>query len=158
MFSRLRPFLFSLASMLWADESASSPSGSESTTESADASFLPQQAVEAFTLPRFNPEGDKSWEIRGETAVFVSAGLIRIENFVIEVLSPAGGVSTLVRSPQAEIDLENRAARGNGFISIDGPGFTVDGNQWTWDGKNRRIRIEDYAVVRLQDSIGGFLK
>ncbi len=132
------------------------PENATSTDRSPE--FLSAQPVERFSLPRFDPAGRKIWEMRGRTAVLTGPQTIQIEELVIQIDNPAENAPTLIQSPSALLSLDDRRAHGDGFITIDGPGFTVDGNRWSWDGNSRTVRITDHAVVRLTGSLGGFLR
>jgi len=131
------------------------PGGPDNT--SGDT-FLPNQPVGNFSLPRFDPTGRRIWELQGGSAQFTTPDTVQLVDLRIELFSSHRQPSTVFRSPRATINLSSKTATGDGFIAVDGPGFTVDGNRWSWDGDTRTIRITDGAIVRISDQLGGFLR
>lgn len=155
--NELMPTLHSFLPLLLAVPLLADPTPLGPDTTSGDA-FLPDQPVGNFSLPRFDSTGRRIWELQGGSAQFTTPDTVQLVDLRIELFSFHRQPSTILRSPRATINLSSKTATGDGFIAVDGPGFTVDGNRWSWDGDTRKIRIADGAIVRISDRIGGFLR
>ena len=58
-----------------------------------------------------------------------------------------------IETPFAEVDLADRTAHGDSPLHMEGPGFTIDGENWNWSGNERLLQIQEKARVEITDSL-----
>jgi hypothetical protein len=91
-----------------------------------------------FTIPTVDEEGNKLWRCSGDTARYLSNNDVDIECMTIEWYSPSNSqiVEMTVRSPHALVSLSHHTARGEGLLTVYNVGYTVIGEDWTWEGRS----------------------
>lgn len=118
----------------------------------------PDAEVRSFTFRKFNDRGLRIWDLSGREAVFVSDQIIRVIEMQLAVTSTGETDGTTLRSPRAHIYVEDNAAEGDGFVFVEGGGFSLEGRDWEWRGAERRIDVRKGAKVTFDEAIRRVLK
>ncbi len=118
----------------------------------------PEAEVKSFTFRKFNDRGLRLWDLSGKEAVFLSDNIIRVIEMQLAVTSTKGDGETLLRSPTANIYVEDNSATGDGFIFVQGNGFSAEGRDWEWKGADRKIEIRKGSKVTFDEAIRRVLK
>lgn len=113
----------------------------------------PDAEVRSFTFRKFNDRGLRIWDLSGKEAVFVSDQIIRVIDMHLAINSSGDRGPTELRSSSARIYVEDNSASGDGFVYVEGTGFSLRGRDWRWLGEERRIEIRDGATVTFDDAI-----
>jgi len=121
--------------------------------ETSGEGIRPDAEVKSFTFRKFNDQGLRLWDLSGKEAVFLSNNIIRVIEMQLAITSTKGTGQTLMRSPSARIYVEDNSATGDGFIFVEGDGFSVEGKDWEWRGVERRIDVREGAKVTFDDAI-----
>lgn len=124
------------------------------------AQMTPNAPVENFRLPMFNPEGYRTWELRGAEGIYRDGTRIDLVEMNLRLFSgdPTGELQTEITSPDATVFIaENKAAGHNGIL-ITNRDFNITGQNWTWYGDESRVSIETDVVVTFFEGIGDILK
>lgn len=115
--------------------------------------------IQGFSLPMFNPQGQKIWQCLGDQVRYLSETKIKIEKMHIEYFSIEDEtvVDMDIRSPKAVVSLTEHKAHGRDLLTITNPGYTVIGENWTWEGKHyndvrAKIIIKKNAHVSFYES------
>lgn len=97
-------------------------------------------------LPGFGPDGYKTWDIQGLRARMASpqtTDVIEIDRLELRLFS--GGdplvLEATLESPSATVYPRTSQAKGDDFLYIKGPAYTVMGQAWDWDGKTQLIHV-----------------
>ncbi|MBC2600840.1 LptA/OstA family protein [Puniceicoccus vermicola] len=125
---------------------------------SLQAEVKPDAEVKSFTFRKFNDQGLRIWDLSGQEAVFVNDNVLRIIEMQLDITSTKDQEETRLRSPNAQIYVEDNMATGDGFLYVQGNGFNAEGKDWEWRGRERRIEINDGAKVTFDDAIRRILK
>jgi hypothetical protein len=117
--------------------------------------MVPDAPIQHFRLPMFGENGYKKWELRGLKGHYYSEEEAVVEGLELLVFS---GDETLkvenrIKSPKATINLKKSLAEGESSIFVVGPGYEIQGRNWTWDGSNRKITVRESARVSFAGSI-----
>lgn len=128
------------------------------TCGSLRAEVNPDAEVKSFTFRKFNDEGLRIWDLSGQEAVFVNDNVLRIIQMQLDITSTKDEGETRLRSPNAQIYVEDNAATGDGFLYVQGDGFNAEGKDWEWRGKERKIEFNEGAKVTFDDAIRRILK
>lgn len=119
------------------------------------AQMTPDAPIGNFRLPFFGEDGYKTWELRGLSGEFASARVVKITS--LELLTFSGDqrvvLENTIRSPQAWIFLDESRAEGPSSLFVAGPGYTIEGRDWLWDGRQRRIEVRAAARVAFDGSL-----
>lgn len=118
----------------------------------------PEAEVKSFTFRKFNDRGLRLWDLSGKEAVFLSDNIIRVIEMQLSVTSTRGTGETLLRSPTASIFVEDNSATGEGFVFVQGSGFSMEGKDWEWRGAERKIEVRRGAKVTFDEAIRRVLK
>lgn len=116
--------------------------------------MAPDAPVKNFKLPSFGPDGYRQWDLEGREGRYVSEQEIEILGLRLRTWS---GDQSLVQvleitSPDARIFPSQNRAVGSGLIHIVGPGYTVFGVGWDWNGETNAIAVErEVRVTFLED-------
>lgn len=117
--------------------------------------MVPDAPIEHFTLPMFGEDGYKSWELRGFRGHYLGEEAALIEG--MDLISYQGGAAleedNRIRSPRAHVDFAKSEASGESSLFVTGPGYEIQGQDWTWYGKERKIVVRRAVRVSLS---GGF--
>ncbi|MEM0965175.1 MAG: hypothetical protein AAGJ81_03350 [Verrucomicrobiota bacterium] len=124
----------------------------------ASAEIKPDAKVQSFTFRKFNDRGLRLWDLSGNEAVFLSDSIIRVIEMQLAVTSTASGKDTVLRSPSANIFVEDNSASGEGLLFVQGAGYSLEGEDWEWKGAERRIDIRRGARVTFDEAIDRILK
>jgi len=116
--------------------------------------------VKSFTLRKFDDQGVRIWDLSGREALFLSDNLIRVIDMQLALSSTQDGASgqTILRSPNANIFVNDSFAEGEGFIFIQGSGYTVRGDEWNWNGRDQTIQIRRNTRVTFDEAIRQVLR
>jgi hypothetical protein len=107
----------------------------------------------------FDEHGNKIWQCWGEQVYYVTERNIRIEQLRIDWFSEnaAHEADMVIRSAQAQVSLPECRAEGKPLLTVTNPGYTILGEDWLWEGKNKtrdcaRIFIRKNAHVSFYDA------
>ncbi|MGF1531700.1 MAG: hypothetical protein ACFCU4_10130 [Puniceicoccaceae bacterium] len=134
------------------------PTSLRAVVQTDPSSVLPEEPIRSFSLRDFDEAGLIKWELRGDTGLFVSSFLIQIEQLTFRIFDPLPSQNTTIRSPHATIDLRDGNLSGPDFLIVDGPGFKLDGKDWTWSSPEKRLLITNGARVQFSDTVSNILR
>ncbi|MDP0499370.1 MAG: hypothetical protein Q7P63_04645 [Verrucomicrobiota bacterium JB022] len=119
------------------------------------AQLTPDAPLKNFRLPMFGESSYKTWEIRGDEGRYLSETQGEIKGLEMLIYSGRADLQVLgrIQTPLAIVDLKDRSAQGDSPLHMEGPGFTVDGEDWTWDGAERLLQIKEKARVEIADNL-----
>lgn len=111
--------------------------------------MVPDAPIQHFTLPMFGDNGYKSWELRGLKGHYLNADQALVEGLELVVFSGDADMleENRIRSPKALIDFETSRAEGDSSLFVTGPGYEIQGRDWTWDGVDRKIIVRQAVRV-----------
>jgi hypothetical protein len=117
--------------------------------------MVPDAPIEHFSLPMFGEDGYKDWELRGFRGHYLGEEAAMIEG--MELISYQGGAALIednrIRSPRADIDFAQSTASGKTSLFVTGPGYEIQGEDWTWFGKERKIVVRRKVRVSLSGGV-----
>ena len=124
-------------------------------TLDAGAQMRPDTPIQNFRFPVFGEDGYKIWELRGAEGRYLSDTVSLILG--LDLKTYTGGAEMVLehrlRSPRALINFEHTTAEGDSSLFVTGPGFEIQGSQWSWDGEAHRMVIAGGARVIFSDSV-----
>ena len=122
---------------------------------SVSAQMIPDAPIRNFRLPLFGDNGYKEWELRGLEGHYISEGEARVEGLDLLVFSgdEAMELESRIRSPEAFIEFELSRASGQSSLFMTGPGFEIQGSEWVWEGKEKRLRVSRNARVIFEQQL-----
>jgi hypothetical protein len=117
--------------------------------------MVPDAPIQHFRLPMFGENGYKSWELRGLTGTYISEQEALVEGVELVVFSGDEAVlqETSIRSPRATLYLKEARAEGDSSLFVIGPGYEIQGRNWTWEGANRKIIVREAVRVSFAGSV-----
>jgi hypothetical protein len=122
--------------------------------------MIPNAPVENFRLPMFNEEGFRAWELRGSKGTYMEGDQVALDELIIRLYTgdATNGVRTEITSPDATVLIAENKAVGTNGILIKGDNFRITGQNWTWQGDDHQVVIEENVVVTFFQGIGDILK
>lgn len=118
-------------------------------------SFIPDAPIINFRLPMFNNEGFQAWHVHGEQGIYLSDEQVDIVGMTLTIFS--GDEKNLceatIKSPIASVFLYDNKAQSSDNIEICGDGYTLFGKNWFWDGKSKKIIINQNVKVIFNQSL-----
>ena len=119
------------------------------------AQMVPDAPIQNFRLPMFGENGYKHWELRGLKGHYYSEELALVEGLEVVVFSgdEAMWEENRIRSNMALIHLKQSTAEGESSLFMTGPGYEIQGRNWTWDGKQRKIVVREAVRVSFEGSV-----
>jgi hypothetical protein len=120
-----------------------------------NAQMVPDAPIEHFRLPMFGDNGYKSWELRGLRGHYLSEESALVEGLDLVVYSGDAALTEENRicSPRARIQLKEARASGESSLFVTGPGYDIQGRNWTWDGIERKIIVRQSVRVSFAGSL-----
>ncbi len=117
--------------------------------------MTPEAPIGHFRLPMFGADGYKSWELRGLKGHFLGEGTALVEGLELVVYSGAADLreENRIRSPRALIHFDESRAEGDSSLFVSGPGFEIEGRDWTWEGRQRKIIVREAVRVSFSGSL-----
>lgn len=117
--------------------------------------MVPDAPIEHFRLPMFAENGYKKWELRGLRGHYLSETEALVEGLELVVFSGDETVAeeNRIRSPRARIFLEEARAEGDSSLFVTGPGYEIQGQNWSWDGGERKIVVRKDVRVSFAGSV-----
>lgn len=117
--------------------------------------MIPDAPIQHFRLPMFGENGYKHWELRGLKGHYYSEEQALVEGLELVVFSgdEAMWEENRIRSPKALIHLKESTAEGDSSLFVTGPGYEIQGRNWTWDGKQRKIVVREAVRVSFAGSV-----
>ncbi len=117
--------------------------------------MVPDAPIEHFRLPMFGENGYKTWELRGFRGHYLSEREALVEGLELVVFSGDEKVAeeNRIRSPRARIFLEKARAEGDSSLFVTGPGYEIQGQDWSWDGAERKIIVRKDVRVSFAGSV-----
>lgn len=119
------------------------------TTVADTKCFIPDAPILNFRLPMFNQEGYQTWHIHGDQGIYVSEDEVEIIGMELTIYSGDQNnlLEATIESPKATIfPLENKAKSCN-EIKVVGNNYKLFGKNWFWDGKIKKIIINQNVQV-----------
>lgn len=119
------------------------------------AQMIPDAPIKNFRLPLFGDNGYKEWELRGLEGHYISEGEAQVDGLDLLVFSgdEEMALESRIRSPEAFIEFELSRASGQSSLFMTGPGFEIEGSDWIWEGKEKRLRVFRNARVIFEQQI-----
>ncbi|NDV63250.1 hypothetical protein G0Q06_12360 [Puniceicoccales bacterium CK1056] len=117
--------------------------------------MVPDAPIQHFRLPMFGENGYKSWELRGLKGSYLSDSEALVEGLELVVFSGDEFVfeETSIRSPKATIYLKEARAEGDSSLFVLGPGYEIQGRNWTWEGSKRKITVRESVRVSFSGTV-----
>lgn len=117
--------------------------------------MVPDAPIQHFRLPMFGENGYKSWELRGLKGSYISDSEALVEGVELVVFSGDEAVreDTSIRSPKATIYLKEARAESDSSLFVLGPGYEIQGRNWTWEGSQQKITVRESVRVAFNGSI-----
>lgn len=119
------------------------------------AQMVPDAPIRHFRLPMFGENGYKSWELRGLTGHYHGPEKAVVEGLELVVFSADEAMleENRIRSPRATIFLQESRAEGESSLFVTGPGYEIQGRDWSWSGPERKIVVRDAVRVSFSGEI-----
>lgn len=117
--------------------------------------MVPDAPIEHFRLPMFGDEGYKSWELRGLRGHYINENEALIEGLELIIFSGDEAIleENRIRSPKATIYFGDARAESDSSLFVVGPGYEIQGRDWTWEGRERRITVREAVRVSFAGSV-----
>lgn len=117
--------------------------------------MIPDAPIQNFRLPMFGESGYKSWELRGLKGHYYNAEQAMVEGLELIVFSGDESMveENRIRSPKALIHLKESKAEGDSSLFVVGPGYEIQGRDWTWAGLERKIVVRDAVRVSFAGTV-----
>lgn len=117
-----------------------------------------ESPLNGFLMPMFDSEGKKIWQCNGEKVLYMNNNTAQIDKMKIEWFSPtsSANVEMVIRSDDATVSLQTHLAEGKSLITVTNVGYTILGEDWTWEGKKSgknfsRLALRKNAHVMFFD-------
>ena len=119
------------------------------------AQMIPDAPIQNFRLPLFGDNGYKEWELRGLEGHYIREGEARVDGLDLLVFSGDRemNLESRIRSPQAFIEFELSRASGTSSLFMTGPGFEIQGSDWIWEGKEKRLQVSSNVRVIFEQQL-----
>ncbi len=116
--------------------------------------------VENFKLPLFNEQGFRAWYLRGKQGIYTAEKEVKIVGMDLQQYSgnEADQVIALMKSPEANMRLNPLVASGPGEIQIESDLFKAVGEDWIWQGSEKRLIINNNIKVVINAEIGDIIR
>lgn len=116
--------------------------------------------VRDFHYPVFGESGYRVWDLRGAEGEQVSDRVLDVWELDLQVYDGTEKQrrETVLTSPQARVFLEEQRAEGPSALRIEGPGYTITGRNWSWDGRGDTVVVREDARVVYDTSLGDILR
>jgi len=117
--------------------------------------MVPDALIQHFRLPMFGENGYKKWELRGLKGHYHSEEEAIVEGLELVIFSgdEALWVENRIKSPKAVINLKESLAEGESSLFVVGPGYEIQGRNWTWDGSERKIVVREAVRVSFAGTV-----
>lgn len=117
--------------------------------------MVPDAPIQHFRLPMFGENGFKSWELRGLKGHYLNADQALVEGLELVVFSGDEAMleENRIRSPRAMIHFDTHRAEGESSLFVVGPGYEIQGRNWTWDGVERKIVVREAVRVSFAGNV-----
>jgi hypothetical protein len=117
--------------------------------------MVPDAPIQHFRLPMFGENGYKKWELKGLKGHYHSEEEAIVEGLELVVFSGDADlwVENRIKSPRAVINLKESLAEGKSSLFVVGPGFEIQGRNWTWNGAERKIIVRESVRVSFAGSV-----
>lgn len=117
--------------------------------------MAPDAPVKQFRLPSFGEDGYRVWDLEGREGRYISADEIQIDGLRLRTWSGDEAMiqELEITSPHASIFPQQNTAKGQGLIHIVGPGYTVFGRGWDWNGNTRAIAVANEVRVTFFEQL-----
>ena len=119
------------------------------------AQMVPDAPIEHFRLPMFGENGYKKWELRGTKGHYHSEAEALVEGLELVVFSGDAAMweESRIRSPRALINFAESRAEGESSLFMIGPGYEIQGRDWTWLGDERKIIVRQAVRVSFAGTV-----
>lgn len=121
----------------------------------AHAQMTPDTPLKDFRFPVFADNGYKLWELRGVEGRYLSESESIILGLDLKVFSGDAAMllESRLRSPSAHVFIDEARAEGDSSIFLSGANFVLQGENWTWLGKEKRLVVRQDARVIFNGEI-----
>jgi hypothetical protein len=119
------------------------------------AQMTPDAPLKDFRFPIFADNGYKLWELRGVEGRYLSETESVIFGLDLKVFSgdEAMLLESRLRSPSAHVYMDEARAESDSSIFLSGPNFVLQGEDWTWLGKEKKLVVRQDARVIFNGEI-----
>lgn len=117
--------------------------------------FIPNAPVINFKLAVFNDEGYRLWAMQGEKGIYANEDKIEVVGMVVDCYSgdERERLEANMNSPQATVLIKEDRAYGDDIISVKGNGYYLEGKNWDWEVKGKKVAIKKDVRVILNQSL-----
>lgn len=125
------------------------------TSLSLLSQMTPDSPIQHFRLPMFGDNGFKKWELRGMKGHYRGEEQALVEGLELVVFSGEADLSVenRIRSPRALIYLNESRAEGESSLFVTGPGYEIQGRNWSWNGLDRKIVVRESVRVSFAGKV-----
>ena len=98
-----------------------------------------ESPLNGFVMPMFDESGQKIWQCIGDKVHYMNNNNAEIEKMKIEWFNPSkkSNIEMTIRSDNATLSLSTHIAEGKSLITVNNIGYTILGEDWTWEGKQK---------------------
>lgn len=120
-----------------------------------NAQMTPDTPLRNFSFPVFGEGGYKIWELRGVEGRYISETESIIIGLDLKVYSGDANntLESRLRSPRAHVYLDERRAEGESSLFFSGENFILQGENWSWNGQTKTMKVASDARVIFNDEI-----
>jgi hypothetical protein len=115
-----------------------------------------------FRLPRFTPEGNRAWLVRGSEARYLKEGLVDITGLNLSVFNGLadGKVETLILSPSARVVPSEQVVHGADSIRVINDRLDATGLDWrfSYTDQEKKVSISKNVRVVLHTQLKNILQ
>lgn len=110
--------------------------------------------VKDFCLPVFGENGYKVWDLSGHEGHYLSSECLLVKTMQLRTFSGEERLQleAILESPLAKIHLGESLAESEALIHIQGPGYTGEGQGWTWQGKTHTLFLKSHVRVVFRNT------
>lgn len=115
--------------------------------------LVPDASIIDFKLPMFGESGYRVWDLRGKEGLFLSEGEVEVQGMLLRTFSgdEKNKLEATIESIKAIIKIQENQAYGDELIVLKGPGYSLVGNGWSWDGKAKKVIVNENVRVTFDE-------
>ena len=121
----------------------------------------PNAPIVNFKLPLFNDAGFRAWYLKGDEGLYLAGGKeVQIKNMLLQEYSgnDQDEVVGQITSQAARFQRTKLIASGPGEIQVSNDLFTLQGEDWIWQGLENSLTINRRVKVVIQGDIGDLIR
>ncbi|OHE71160.1 MAG: hypothetical protein A2007_04625 [Verrucomicrobia bacterium GWC2_42_7] len=107
--------------------------------------------IKNFKTLMFNDKGYRSWEISGREGLYINDNLVEIKDMHLQTFhgDQQGTLESTVLSPTATLFVKEHVMQGEKEIKILGQDYSVEGEDWKWNGSQKKFWINKSVKVEF---------